>query len=77
MLNQLHRLRQLVNLPAASVGPVAPLIAVDWPQVAVFVRPFVPDADAGLLERFYVRLPTYEPQKFMNNRFDVELFRRQ
>ena len=35
--------RNLVDRPAIGCRPRAPLRAVNWAEIAVFVRPFVPD----------------------------------
>src|SRR3954462_11774431 len=38
----------LVDLAAVGSAPVAPLVAVDWAEIAALVRPFVPDGDAAV-----------------------------
>jgi hypothetical protein len=53
--------RNLVDLCAARRAPVAPLIAVHRPQLAVLVGPLVPDADAAFLQPFHVGVAAQEP----------------
>ena len=66
-------IRQLVDAPAVRGGPAAPLMAVDRPQVPVFVRPFVPDGHAVVLEILDVGIPGDEPEEFMNDGLEVDL----
>ncbi len=73
----LDRLANLVDKAAVVVGPRAPLVAVDMPQVAVGIGPLVPDADAVLLEILHIGIPAQEPEQFVDNRLEVELLGRQ
>ena len=57
--------------------PASPLIAVDRPKLAVGVGPFVPDRDAGLLQRAHVGLAAQEPEELVDDRLRVHLLRRQ
>ena len=52
----LHGFADLVDESTLIVGPGTPLITVDMSQVTVFVRPFVPDAHAVVLQVFGVRV---------------------
>ena len=45
-------------------------------QFAFFVRPFVPDADAVLLEVSDIGVATQEPQEFVDDRSQVDLLGR-
>jgi hypothetical protein len=57
----------LVDAAAVGLGPGAPLPAVDGAEVAVRVRPFVPDGDAVGLQRPYVGVAGQEPQQFVDD----------
>ena len=48
--DHLCHLTDLINRLTGRSGPGAPLVSVHGTQFAFFVRPFVPDADAVLLE---------------------------
>ena len=43
------------------------------PQVAIGIGPFVPDADAVLLEVVHIRVSPEEPKQFVDNGFQVKL----
>ena len=62
----------------AAVGrrPAAPLDAVDGSQLAVLVRPFVPDRDAVLPQPAHVRVAAQEPEELVRDRLEVHLLRR-
>src|SRR5262249_42936818 len=64
---------------------VAPLVTVDRPEVALGAAearrllggsPLVPDPDARGLQRRHVRLTAQKPEELVDDRFEVELFRR-
>src|SRR5690606_27176449 len=63
----------LVDLAAVAAGPAAPLPAVDRPQLALFVGPFVPDADLVFLQVGDVGLALQEPQQLVDDRAQVQL----
>ena len=48
-------------------APVAPLRAIDAAQVAVLVRPFVPDRHAVVVETFDVRVAAQKPEQFVDD----------
>ena len=73
-----------VGLPRGAEVP--PLVPVDGSEVALLPsearrllgsRPLVPDADARVLQRLHVRLAAHEPEQLVDDRFDVELLRRE
>ena len=72
-LDLAHHFADLVNVAAVVIGPRAPLVAIDVSQTAVGVGPFVPDADAVVLQVFYVGVAVEEPQQFVDNRLEVQL----
>ena len=51
---------------------VAPLVAVDRAEIAVLVRPFVPDADAVFLQVAHVGVAADEPQQLVNDRGQMQ-----
>ena len=65
----------LVDGLAVGVREAAPLLAVDRAELAgVGVGPFVPDADAVLLEVADVGVAAEEPEQFVDDRAEVEFF---
>ena len=77
-------IRDLVDLaddrravrPPVDLREVAPLVAVDRPEVAVFIRPFVPDRDTVFLEVADVRIAREEPEQLMHDRTQMQLLGR-
>ena len=63
----LQDLPELVDGAAVWARPGAPLAAIDGPQLASGIGPFIPDVDAGLLERPDVGLAAQEPQQLMDD----------
>ena len=63
----------LVDGTSVLAGPAAPLRAVHGAKLAVFIGPFVPDADAVVFQKFDVGLPFQEPEQFVNDGAQVEL----
>ena len=51
--------------------PVAPLLAVNRAEVALLVRPFVPDGYAIIAQVTDVGLAAQEPQQFMHDGFEM------
>ena len=43
----------------------------------MFVSPFVPNCDTVFVQITNVRVTAQKPEQFVNDRFDVEFFRRQ
>lgn len=74
VLYKVDNLRELVNLSASGFGKTPPLVAVHWTQVSVLVGPLVPDAHPVVFEVFDVRISAYEPQKFIYDGLEVDLF---
>ena len=60
-------------VPPSGARPGAPLLAVDRAQFAVRVRPFVPDADAVLLQPAHVGVAAQEPQQLVDDGLQVQL----
>ncbi len=52
-------------------------MAVDGAEVAVLIRPFVPDFDARLVQGLDVGVAGEEPQQLMDDGFQVQLLGRQ
>jgi hypothetical protein len=69
-----YYLRDLVDVAAVGSGPRAPLRAVNRAQIAVLVGPFVPDAYAVFLEVGNIGIAAQEPEQFVNNGTQVQLF---
>src|SRR4051794_35469325 len=68
---------QLINRASINGSPITPLRPIDSPKIASFIRPFIPDRNAVIVEVFYIRLPTQKPEQLVNDGFDVQLFGRQ
>src|SRR5947209_14688158 len=56
--------------------PGAPLISVNRTELAVRVRPFVPDRDFVFVEIADVRLTSEEPQQLHDDRAEMDFLRR-
>ena len=64
----------LVDGAAVGCLPRAPLLAVDRPEVAVFVGPFVPDRDVLLLQIGDISIALEKPQELADYRAQVKVF---
>jgi hypothetical protein len=73
----LEQPRDLVDGAAVGRGPRAPLRAVNGAQLALLVRPFVPDADAVLLQVAHVGAALQEPEQLVDDAFGVDLLGRE
>ena len=65
-------------IDAAPVGrqPRAPLLAVDRPELAALVGPFIPDGDALLAQPGDIGVAAQEPQQLADDRAQVNALRR-
>src|SRR6185437_8019487 len=68
--------RHLVDGPSVGRRPASPLAAVDRPELAVGIRPLVPDRHARRLQRANVGLAAQKPQELVHDRLRVQLLRR-
>ncbi len=75
-LDLVDQVFDLVDLPAFSVRPMSPLIAIDRSQIAVFIRPFVPDGYAVFLQPGDVAFPPEKPQQLDDDGAEVQFFGR-
>ena len=57
-------------------APVAPLRAINTAEIAVLVRPFVPNRHAVLVEIFDVRVAAQKPEQLVDDGFEVNLLGR-
>ena len=73
ILQSVERLLDLIDVLSVWGGPGAPLHAVDRAQLAVLIRPLVPDADLVLLKELNIGLAFEEPQKLAQHRMEVDL----
>ena len=69
----LDDLRDLVDAAPVRRRPCAPLLAVDRPELAVLVRPLIPDGHAVLAQPGDVGLAAQEPQQLVDHRAHVDL----
>ena len=70
----LQHLAELVDAAAFRRRPGAPLHPVNRTELAVLIRPFIPDADPGFPQAAHVRLAAQEPQQLVGHRFPVDSF---
>ena len=63
----IHSLLYLVYESPFIVRPRTPLIPVNMSQVAVLVRPFVPNPYAVFLQIFHVGIALQEPEQFVDD----------
>ena len=68
-----HHFGNLVHHAPVRRGPRAPLFAVHRAEVAVLVRPLVPDGNTVILEILDVGVTLQEPQQLMDDGFHVAL----
>jgi len=55
-------------------APFPPLVAVDGPQVSVFIGPLVPNGDVILMKIFHIGIPVKKPQQLMDDGPHMALF---
>src|SRR5207249_2182211 len=67
----------LIDVLAVWSGPGAPLIPIDRPELAIFVRPLVPDGDVVVPQPAHIRLAAQEPQQLVEDGAKMHLLRRQ
>src|ERR1043165_6903255 len=65
----------LIDGTAIGRSPIAPLSAIDTPEIALRVGPFVPNGHAVLVKIFDVGIAAEKPEQFVDDRFKMELFR--
>src|SRR5690606_5255226 len=65
----------LVDRTAIRPRPGAPLRAVNGPEVALLIGPFIPDPHPVFLEVADIRIARKEPEQLMNDRFQMQLLR--
>src|SRR5690606_29081998 len=70
--DQLERAADLVDALAVCAGPGSPLPAIDRAELTLWVRPFVPDADAVFPQPRDVGLAPQEPQQLDHHRSEVD-----
>ena len=76
LAKQADDLGDLIDVSAVRCRPAAPLDAVDGAELAVRVRPLVPDRHAVLLEPAHVRVAAQEPEELDGDRLEVHLLGR-
>ena len=70
---QVYDIAQLVYAPAVGGRIAAPLVAVHGAEVSVLVGPFIPDGNLVVLKVFDIGVALDEPQKLVNDRFEMDL----
>ncbi len=71
--NLLDDILELIDRSSIRRGPGAPLLAIDRPELAIFIGPFIPDAHAILVQIAHVGLATDKPEKLVDDRSSVNL----
>src|SRR5712691_1593363 len=66
-LDLLDDVVDLIYARAVWAAPVHPLRAVDAAEIAVLVRPLIPDRDSVLAQKTNVRLAAQEPEQLVND----------
>ena len=72
-LELLDQIGDLVNDTAVGSLPRPPLLAINRPEVAVFVRPFVPNGDLVVVQVLDVRVAAQEPQQLVDDGTQMQL----
>ena len=75
-LDLVNEVCDLIDGLAVGAAPTAPLHAVDGTEVAVFIGPLIPDANAVFLEIGDVGVALQEPEEFVNDRTKMKFLRR-
>ena len=73
LFQAVNELDDLVDLASVSRFPVPPLMAVNGPEITVFISPFVPDANAVFFQVTNVGIALQKPQQLVNNRAQMQL----
>ena len=71
-----HHRADLVERGTVRFPPVPPLRAIDASEVARFIRPLVPNRHPVFPQVGDIRFAFEKPEQFMNDRTQVQLFRR-
>ena len=71
------QLGDLVDVAPIRGDPVAPLLAVDRAEVAILVRPLIPNRDFAVLQPADVSVAAQEPQQLDDDRAEVKLLGRE
>ena len=71
----LDEILYLIDFLAVRCAPVTPLIAVDRPELAVLVGPFIPDGHAALLQPVHVGVAAQEPEELIEDGLQMQLLR--
>ena len=62
----------LVNGATVRPGPGAPLPSINRPEIALLVRPFVPDRDAVVIEIFDIGIAGEKPEQLVGDRLEMK-----
>src|SRR3954470_11812348 len=65
----------LIDPFAVWAAPIRPLRSINAPEVALRIRPFIPDRDARFVERTNVRVAAQKPKQLVDDRLQVQLLR--
>src|SRR4051794_13301147 len=71
--NLFDHFANLIDRFARPPGPRPPLAAIDGPQLALSVGPFVPNRYAMLVEITDISFAAEEPQEFVDDRLEMHL----
>src|SRR5262245_25859362 len=74
--NPVYTIADLIDIPPVRRRPRPPLVPIDGSQLTLLVGPLVPDAHAVLTQILDVRVASQKPQQLINDRFQMQLFRR-
>ena len=74
VLNLFNYLGDLIHVTAIRCRPATPLRTVYRPEVSFFVCPLIPDRNAILFQITDIGITAQEPEKFMNDGAQVQLF---
>ena len=73
-LDLFHHIGNLVDMATVGCGPAAPLVAVNRAQIAIFIRPFIPNGNVVVFQVFDVGIAFEKPKQLMNNRAQMQFF---
>jgi len=75
LFDHLHQYGDLIDASTIGCWPVAPLVTIYRTEVAIGIRPFVPDLHTVIPEVLDIGITFQEPEQFMDDTFGMQFFR--
>ena len=75
MADLINHFADLIDFVAVCRSPGTPLGTVNRAQIAILIRPFIPDRHLVVVEILDIRVTVQEPEQFMNDRARMQFLR--